>query len=82
MVLSDSPSEETPESWVRAMGCCVGRGCTVCVCVCAGSLTGRGHGLLGTDYCNEWDNGACVCVCLCIDLYWSMGIYNAVSKSS
>ena len=32
--------------------------------VCAGSLTGRGHGLLGADYSNELDNGAGVCVCI------------------
>lgn len=33
----------------------------MCICVW-GSLTGRGHGLLGADYSNERDNGAGVCV--------------------
>lgn len=45
-----------------------------------GSLTGRGHSLLGADYSSELDNGAGMCVY--IDLCWSMGIYNAVSKSA
>lgn len=50
------------------------------MCVCVRSLTGRGHGLLGADYSNELDNGAGVCVY--IDLCCSMGIYNAVAKST
>lgn len=37
---------------------------------------------MGADYNNDLDNGAGVCVCVCIDLCWSMGIYNAVSKSA
>lgn len=48
--------------------------------MCMGSLPGRDHGLLGADYSDELDNGAAVCVC--IDLCWSIGIYNAVSKSA
>lgn len=32
------------------------------VCMCVGSLTGRGRSLLGADYSNELDNGAGVCV--------------------
>lgn len=50
------------------------------VCMCVGSLTGRGRSLLGADYSNELDNGAGVCVY--IDLCSSVGIYNAVSKSA
>lgn len=53
-------SQEPPVNLVRAVGWSDGRRRTVCVCV--GSLTGRGRSLLGADYNNELDNGAGVCV--------------------